>query len=223
MLSMRATSASGAELPPGLAQAFAAVVGELGQVTASWLFVRAVARCEGDAGVEALAESVGPSFTVLDAVAQGWLEGERELVVEPAPVVKAIGNATRLVVVGVDAAFLDALFAALDPKIAIALVTHTAFDVDWDRVLDNWGGRVERVDLDTFQQWAGGKSALLTFAFGRQGDQAAVAPLWLRACGADVRSQFRALIAWDILGRPLSLYPRWLVEVEAQSFTHFVR
>jgi hypothetical protein len=210
-------------LPPGLAQAFAAVVGELGQVTASWLFVRAVARTEGDAGVAALAESIGPSFTVLDAVARGWLEGQRELQVDPAPVVKAIGNATRVVVVGVDAAFLDSLINALDRKVAIALVTHTAFDVDWDRVLDNWSGRVERVDLDTFQKWAGGKSALLTFAFGRQGDRTAVAPLWLRACGEDVRSQFRALVAWDILGRPLSLYPRWLVEVDAQMFTHFVR
>lgn len=210
-------------LPPGLSQAFSAVVGELGQVTASWLFVRAVARTEGDSGVEALAESIGPSFTVLDAVARGWLEGERELKVDAAPVIQAIGNATRVVVVGVDAAFLDALVAALDPKTAIAIVTHTTFDVDWDRVLDNWGGRVERVDLDTFQKWAGGKSALLTFAFGRQGDQTAVVPLWLRACGADVRSQFRSLIAWDILGRPLGLYPRWLVEVEAQSFTHFVR
>lgn len=215
--------AGGELLPPGLSQAFAAVVGELGQVTASWLFVRAVARCTGDAGVEALAESIGPSFTVLDAVARGWLEGERELVVDPRPVVEAIGNATRVVVVGVDATFLDALVAALDAKVAIAIVTHTAFDVDWDRVLDNWGGRVERVDLDTFQKWAGGKSALLTFAFGRQGDQTAVVPLWLRACGEDVRSQFRALIAWDILGRPLSLYPRWLVEIEAQSFTHYVR
>lgn len=217
---------AGVELPPGLAQAFAAVVGELGQVTASWLFVRAVARSLGDAGVAALAESVGPSFTVLDAVARGWLEGERELRIDPAPVVAAIGNATRVVVVGIDAKFLDALVAALDAaggRVAIAIVTHTAFDVDWNRVLDNWGGRVEAVDLDTFQKWAGGKSALLTFAFGRQGSQTAVLPLWLRACGDDVRAQFRALIAWDILGRPLSLYPRWLVEVEAESFTHYVR
>jgi hypothetical protein len=220
---MTAATAGGAALPPGLEQAFSAVVGELGQVTASWLFVRAVARCLGDAGVEALADSIGRSFTVLDAVARGWLEGEREVRVDPAPVVAALGNATRLVIVGVEATFVDALVAAVDPKLAIAMVTHAAFDVDWDRVLDNWGGRVERVDLDTFQKWAGGKSALLTFAFGRHGTQTAVLPLWLRACGEDVRSQFRALVAWDILGRPLSLYPRWLVEVDAGSFTHYVR
>jgi hypothetical protein len=46
--------------------------------------------------------------------------------------------------------------------------------------------------------------------------------LWLRACGADVRAQFRALVAWNILAAPLALYPRWLVDVEADIFTHFV-
>ncbi len=217
------TEARPAELPPGLEQAFSAVVGELGQCTAAWLFVRAVARCEGDAGVAALAERVGTSFTVLDAVARGWLEGQRELAVDPKPVADALGTATRVVVVGLESAFLDALVAALDPKVAIALVAHAAFDVDWKRVLDNYAGRIERVDLDDFQRWAGGKSALLTFAYGKNGPHAAVPPLWLRACGADVRAQFRALVAWDVLGAPLQLYPRWLVEVEADSFTHFVR
>ncbi len=215
-------TASATTLPPGLEQAFAAVVGELGQCTASWLFVRAVARCEGDAGVAALAERIGPSFTVLDAVARGWLDGQREERVDPAPVVEALGKSTRVVVVGLEAAFLDRLVDALDPRVAIALVAHTSFDVDWERVLSNWAGRVERVDLDDFQRWAGGKSALLTFAYGRNGPHAAVVPLWLRACGADVRAQFRALVAWDVLGAPLSLYPRWLVEVDVDSFTHFV-
>ena len=36
------------------------------------------------------------------------------------------------------------------------------------------------------------------------------------------RSQFRALVAWNVLEAPLQLYPRWLVEVEADTFTHFV-
>jgi hypothetical protein len=160
---------------------------------------------------------------VLDAVARGWLDGQREEQVDPAPVLEALGKSTRVVVVGLEAAFLDRLVAALDPKVAIAVVAHASFDVDWKRVLDNWSGRVERVDLDDFQRWAGGRSALLTFAYGRNGAHAAVTPLWLRACGADVRSQFRALVAWDVLGAPLSLYPRWLVEVDADSFTHFVR
>jgi hypothetical protein len=137
-------------------------------------------------------------------------------------VLEAVGKATRLVVVGVEASYLDALVEGLDPAVKVAMVAHSPFPVDWDRALDNYGGRVERVDLDTFQNWAGGKSALLTFAYGREDSRTVVAPLWLRACGADVRAQFRALVAWNVLEAPLQLYPRWFVEVEADTFTHFV-
>jgi hypothetical protein len=215
-------AAAATELPAGLDQAFGAVAGELGMATSAWLFVRAVARCAGDRGVEGLADAAGAEFPVLDAVARGWLAGVREPVVDARSVLDAIGSATRLVVVGVEAIFLDALVARLDPAVKIATIAHSPFAVDWDRVLDNYGGRVERVDLDTFQHWAGGKSALLTFAYGRQDSRTVVPPLWLRACGADVRAQFRALVAWNVLEAPLSLYPRWLVEVEVDSFTHFV-
>jgi hypothetical protein len=210
------------DLPGGLDQAFTAVAGELGMATASWLFVRAVARCSGDEGVAALADRVGGAFTVLDAVARGWLAGTREPRQDPAPALEALGKMKRLVVVGVEATFLDSLVAGLDPGVKIAMVTHSPFSVDWNRLLDNYEGRVERVTLDNFQNWAGGRSALLTFAYGRQQSRTAVLPLWLRACGADVRSQFHALVAWDVLGAPLELYPRWLVELETESFTHFV-
>ena len=210
------------DLPNGLDQAFGAVAGELGMATAAWLFVRAVARTIGDAGVGALADRAGPEFPVLDAVARGWLSGLREQTIDPGRVLEAIGKANRLVVVGVEAAFLDALMAKLDPAVKVAMIAHSPFAVDWERVLDNFGGRVERVDLDTFQNWAGGKSALLTFAYGRYGERTVVPPLWLRACGADVRAQFRALVAWNVLEAPLQLYPRWLVEIEPESFTHFV-
>jgi hypothetical protein len=215
-------SEPGVELPQGLDQAFGAVAGELGQASAAWLFVRAVARCTGDPGVVALAEGAGAAFPVLDAVARGWLGGLREPVLDPRPALEAVGNATRLVVVGVEASHLDALVERLDSSVKVALIAHSPFPVDWDRTLDNYGGRVERVDLDTFQKWAGGKSALLTFAYGREDSRTAVAPLWLRACGADVRAQVRALVAWNVLEAPVQLYPRWLVEVEADSFTHFV-
>jgi hypothetical protein len=210
------------DLPAGLDQAFGAVAGELGQSTSAWLFVRAVARCAGDRGVEQLADTAGAQFVVLEAVARGWLAGVREQIVDARPAFDAIGSATRLVVVGVEAAYLDALVARIDPAVKIAMMTHSPFPVDWDRVLDNYGGRVERVDLDTFQHWAGGKSALLTFAYGRQDALTVVGPLWLRACGVDVRAQFRALVAWNVLESPLQLYPHWLVEVEVESFTRFV-
>jgi hypothetical protein len=210
------------ELPQGLDQAFGAVAGELGMASASWLFVRAVARCTGDPGVAALAESAGAAFPVLDAVARGWLGGLREPSLDPRPALEAVGKATRLVVVGVETSHLDTLVRELHPTVKVALIAHSQFPVDWDRALDNYGGRVERVDLDTFQNWAGAKSALLTFAYGREDSRTAVAPLWLRACGADVRAQFRALIAWNVLGSALQLYPRWLVEVDADTFTHVV-
>jgi hypothetical protein len=210
------------ELPQGLDQAFGAVAGELGMASAAWLFVRAVARCAGDPGVLALAEGAGASFSVLDTIARGWLDGSRAPGLDPSHALEAIGKATRLVVVGLEASFLDALVERLDPAVKIAMITHSPFPVDWDRALDNYGGRIERVDLDTFQNWAGGKSAMLTFAYGREDSRTAIAPLWLRACGADVRSQFRALVAWNVLATPLQFYPRWLVEVEADTFTHFV-
>jgi hypothetical protein len=215
-------SEPGVDLPKGLEQAFGAVAGELGMASAAWLFVRAVARSTGDPGVVALAEGAGAAFPVLDAVARGWLDGSREPILDPRRALEAVGKATRLVVVGVESSYLDALVEQLDSAVKVAMIAHSPFPVDWDRALDNYGGRVERVDLDTFQNWAGGKSALLTFAYGREDSRTAVAPLWLRACGADVRSQFRALVAWNVLEAPLQLYPRWLVEVEADTFTHFV-
>src|SRR5205823_3213042 len=138
-----------AELPNGLDQALAAVAGELGMATASWLFVRAVARCMGDEGVASLADRAGGAFTVLDAIGRGWLEGAREARVDPGPALDAVGNVTRLVVVGVEAMLLDALVARLDPAVKIAMIAHSPFSVDWGRVLDNYGGRIERVDLDT--------------------------------------------------------------------------
>jgi hypothetical protein len=215
-------SQAAVELPNGLDQAFLAVCGELGMTTASWLFVRAVARCSGDEGVAALIESVGGAFPVLEAVASGWLAGSRERGTDPTSVLDALGNATRLVVVGIEASFLDSLVQRLDRGVKIATIAHSPFVVDWERVLDNYGGRIERVDLDTFQNWAGGRSVLLTFAYGRDDARTAVLPLWLRACGLDVRSQFRALVAWNVLDRPLERHPRWLVEIETDSFTHFV-
>ena len=211
-------------LPPGLDQALSAVAGELGMASASWVFVRAVARCSGDEGVADLAEKVGSEFVVLDSVARSWLAGAHAPSTDPTKVIEAIGTATRVIIVGLEVEYLDRLLEKLPTTVKVALVAHSAFPVDWQRVLDNYAGRVERVDLDTFQNWAGGKSALLTFAYGRADDsRAAVLPLWLRACGADVRSQFRALIAWNVLSSPLDLYPRRLVEVDAdETFTHFV-
>jgi hypothetical protein len=50
-----------------------------------------------------------------------------------------------------------------------------------------------------------------------------VLPAWVRATGEDVRTQFRSLLAWNVLQAPMFVYPRWLVEVDAASFTHVFR
>jgi hypothetical protein len=139
--------------------------------SAAWLFVRAVARHTGDDGVASLADRAGAAFPVLDAVARGWLDGVREPRTDPGPVLQALGAVTRLVVVGIESILLDPLVLALDSSVKIATIAHSPFPVDWVRVLDNYGGRIEQVDLDTFQKWAGAKSALLTFAYGRQGSR----------------------------------------------------
>jgi hypothetical protein len=207
-------------LPAGLDQSFAVAAGELGMACAAWLFVENIAREAGDAGVGALRDTLGRPFPVLEAVAGQWLGGARALHTDPSRVLSACEGITELVVVGLEAFFLDALVARLPPHTRCSLLCHSAFEVDWERVLSNYGGRVEPVNLESFQARAGPRSLLLTFAYGLHGRSAHVLPAWVRATGEDVRTQFRALVAWDVLQAPMFVYPRWLVEVDAASFTH---
>ena len=207
-------------LPEGLDQAFTVAAGELGMACAAWLFVENIAQEAGADGVAALRDVLGRPFPVLDAVAEQWLAGARELRTDPAAILAACEGASELVVVGLEAFFLDALVARLPPSTRCALLCHSPFDVDWERVLSNHGGRVSRVDLESFQSWAGPRSVLLTFAYGVSGSSTYVLPAWVRATGEDVRTQFRALLAWNVFQAPMFVYPRWLVEIEAASFTH---
>lgn len=210
-------------LPEGLDQAFTVAAGELGMACAAWLFVDNVAQEEGREGVAALRDVLGRSFPVLDAVAEQWLAGGRALHTDPSEVLAACEGASELVVVGLEAFFLDALVARLPSSTRCALLCHAPFDVDWQRVLSNHRGRVNPVDLESFQSWAGPRSVLLTFAYGAGGNSTYVLPAWVRATGEDVRTQFRSLMAWNVLQAPMFVYPRWLVEVDAASFTHVVR
>lgn len=207
-------------LPEGLDQAFTVAAGELGMACAAWLFVENVAQEGGADGVAALRDVLGRSFPVLDAVAQQWLAGARVLHTDPTSVLAACEGATELVVVGLEAFFLDALMARLPPSTRCALLCHSPFDVSWERVLSNHGGRLSPVDLESFQSWAGPRSVLLTFAYGMAGSSTYVLPAWVRATGEDVRTQFRSLLAWNVLQAPMFVYPRWLVEIGAASFTH---
>ena len=208
-------------LPAGLSQAFTVAAGELGMCSASWLFVSEIAAEGGAARVDEARAQLGRTFPVFDAVAVAWAAGQRAPHVDPAPVASACRGAERLVIVGLETAFLDPIVAAL-PHVRCALLRHSAFEVDWDRVLANYQGRLEPLDYDSFQAWAGPTSVLLTFAYGVHGASTHVLPAWLRVTGEDVRTQFRSLIARDVLGTPMAVYPRWLVEIGTQTFTHLL-
>lgn len=209
-------------LPASLEQAYGTVIGELGMVTAAWIFVDEVARDAGDAGVAELAERLGPDYPVLDAVARAWLGGARPPEVDVSRALHALGGIEDLVIVGLETRFLDALVRAAPPAMRVWLIASRPFPIDWDRVRANYGARVGLLQLDAFQEVAGPRSALLGFVYGTQGRRAHVPLLWARVLGEDVRSQFRSLVGWDVLGVPMHRYPRWLTEIDLDDLTVFV-
>ena len=208
-------------LPQGLDQAFEVAMGELGFASAAWLFVRELAASGGRDLVQALRDEHGRRFPVLDAVAAAWLRGQFSPRVEVAPVLDACVGVRRLLIVGIESEYLDALLPRL-PHVEIGLLRYSLVDVDWARVQDNYPGRVTLPELAGFQEFAGAQSALLTFLYGQNGHTGYVRPAWLRLIGTDVRTQFRSVIGWDVLHAPLDLYPRWLAETSTQDFSRIV-
>lgn len=200
-------------------QAFRLAASELGMASAAWLFVRETAAEQGSEGVAALRDAMGRAWPVLDAVCAGWLAGARA----PQPRVDAVRplleGAQRLVLVGHEALWLDALLPTLDPALRVGLVQEGDPLTNWSRVLANHRGRVEPLALADFQTWAGPRSVLMSFVYGATASQVFVLPAWLRASGPDVRLQFRALLGWRILDVPLEIYPRWLVAADLQTLT----
>jgi hypothetical protein len=212
-------------LKKGLDQAFTLAAAELGMASAGWLFTEQTFEAEGDEGVRQLRDSLGRRWPVLDSICAAWLTGTRAPVIDAGPLLARLENITRLVVVGIEARWLDALVggspAALPAGVRVGLVRHSEFEPDWERVVGNLGGRVELLELTDFQAWAGRRSALLSFVYGAGGPGGLFAlSAWVRVSGPDVRTQFRELLGWDVLGVPLSIYPRWLVAVASQDFTH---
>lgn len=205
-----------------LAPALEIAAGELGFAAASWLFVGEVGRARGDEGVAALREELGREFPVLHYCASRWLEGERPEAPDPSPVLSELEGLRRLLVVGIEAPELDALVAALPSELEVGLLSYRLLPVDWGRVLPNFGGRVESVDLGTFQSWAGARSALLSFVYGESAGRIHVVPALLRVLGPDVRTQFREIIGWDVLGGVPAPYPRWLVEIDRSELSVFI-
>lgn len=208
-------------LPPGLPQAFRLAAAELGMCSAAWLFTDEVAAAGGEPLLRALRDELGRAFPVLDTVVAARLDGATGPEVDLARVVDACRGARGVLVVGNEARFLDPLVAAL-PDVDFTLVTSQMLGADWDRVAANFGGRVGTVPLGEFQRFAGLGTVLLTFVYGVGRATAYALPNWVRVGGEDTRTQFRRLVGWDVLRRPFYVYPRWLVEVSTEAFTHLV-
>jgi len=208
-------------LPTGLVQAFEVAMGELGFASAAWLFVLEVAAHGGGALVRELRDAHGRTFPVLDAVASAWLQGQHGPTIEVEPVLSACAGVKRLLVVGLEADFLDVLL----PRLAgteIGLLRYSLVEVDWDRVQANYHGRAALIDMVNFQDFSGKNGAILTFLYSHSQHITHVRPSWLRLIGTDVRAQFRNIIGWDVLRRPLEVYPLWLVETMTHDFSDIV-
>ncbi|MBK7857887.1 MAG: hypothetical protein IPJ65_04525 [Archangiaceae bacterium] len=150
-------------LPPGLDDAFLTAATELGMCSAAWLFTRE-AEAAGPEHLAALRDALGRAFPVLDAVVAARLAGGHPRAPSE-QALDALAEYKRVVVVGLEAQHLDAMVARRRGQ-KLALLTEAALPTDWARVLSNFAGAVEAVDLASFQGWAGPQSALLTSRTG---------------------------------------------------------
>lgn len=209
------------QLGRGIVDAYSVAARELGMCSAAWLFVREVAAHGGDGLVHELRDLLGREYPMLDSVAASWDGGQRTPSIELAPVIAACAGVSRLLIVGIESMFLDALVPALGDT-RVSLLVDKEDTTDWDRVLANYRG-VDPVDLSSFQSLAGRRSALLTFLYGTAEELTWVDPIWMRVIGGDVRMQFRSIIGWDVLGAVGYIYPRWKTEAPISDFTHVIR
>lgn len=207
--------------PAPLVQSFTTAAGELGQVSASRLFIRTCAAHGGNDAVADLKHQAGATFPILDTAAQDYLDSGqlRPLAVDHA--VALLSQVATVVVVGFESEPLDLLVPAL-PRQRILALTHAALPGDWGRMLANYRGRVQAVDLDGILDHAGSDSALLCFVTGGLGHTVYVPSAWLRVHGPDTRTVFARLVAWNLLPRPFDRYPRWQAEVSSSDFTDLI-
>lgn len=206
-------------LPASAPAAFRLAVAELGMCSAARLFAAELFAAGGAPLLAEARDQVGPDYPIFDVVASETLEGRPPRPVDAAAVVRALGSAQRVLVIGIEAYFLDALVPALSSAKIGLVLGEGGLEGERRRMLANFGDRVEDVALGEVLRWAGRKSALLTFVYGTASTSAYVAPVWLRVAGPDVRPQFRTIVGWDVLGRPPTLYPRWLVEAPLEPFS----
>lgn len=202
-----------------LAQAFRTAASELGMASAAWLFSGEAACHGGPAALAQLRDELGRQWPVLDAVCAARQRGSGAPAIDVACLRPLWAGAQRVLLVGYEALWVDALLADLPASVQVGLLRHGDPLTDWQRLRDNHAARLHLLALEDFQHWAGARSLLLTFVYGEPARQLFVLPGWLRVAGPDVRLQFRALLGWRVLDVPLEVYPRWLVAAEPGLFT----
>jgi hypothetical protein len=202
-------------------QAYRVAAAELGMCDAAWRFAGELSTVGGPGVVEQVRDGLGRTFPVLDAVFSRYLASQPAPSGDASSAAEACGGLRRLVIVGLEARWLDALLRRLE-GVEVAVLIPAALPGDLPRVMANLPRTVQHVTLDSFQRLAGPKSGLLSFVYGATAQAAFVLPEWVRAQGPDVRAQFRSFIGWTILDSPPDVYPRWLVEVPPTSFTALI-
>ncbi|MEZ0229926.1 MAG: hypothetical protein ACAI25_14980 [Planctomycetota bacterium] len=205
-----------------LGTAFFVAAGELGMCSTAWLFVRELAAEGGDAAVLRLRDELGRTFPVIDTIARQWLEGQRTPRTSAEQVVAKCRGASHVLVSGIESGAMDALCAGLPSDVRIGLIQHSTLEIDWERLLSNYAGRVVGVELTKFQLWAGFKSVLVSFVYGSRDHVTHVDPASARVVGRDVLTQFRSVVGWEVLGSPMYVYPRWFVDVPREVFSEIV-
>ncbi len=187
------------------------------------LFVHAAWDAGGAEAVTALDDDLSGDFPVVDAVVHRVLATGGPLPTpDVRPLVERCRGLRRLLVVGVEAAILSPLLAALPDEVEVFVLLDGTFAVDLGRMKASWTPRATLLDLGALSQAAGSRSGLLTAIYGADDFRAVVVPTWVRLHGPDVRMLFRRLVGVNVLGPRMASFPRWLTETARDDFTDVV-
>lgn len=211
-----------APLPPGLRIGFLVAATELGMSSASRLYVEEIARALGAEGVDAARDALGREYPVFDSVSTHWLSHGAAPLLDERGLIEELGDIKRVLIAGAEADAIDRIVPALPEARLGFIVGGGGLEPDAKRFAANYGDRLEIVPLTEWTRWAGARSALLTFVYGTDDDVAFVPQAHLRLVGPDVRSSFRALVGWDLLGVAPRLHPRFLAETSVHDFSIIV-
>lgn len=210
-------------LPPGLRAGFLVAAAELGMFSAACLYVREIARDRGADGVELARDELGREYPVFDGIATRWLYAGDVPALDESELIDELGDARRVLIAGAEADAFDRLVPAMKGVRLGFLVGGGGLEPDAARFAANFGGRLEAVPLTEWTRWAGSKSALLTMVYGIEDGVAFVPQSHLRLVGPDVRTSFRSLVGWDLLGVGPRLHPRFLAETSVRDFSAVIR